>query len=53
MRQPLLNVYIKMSYKSVRWRKLVFHMCQVEICIKFHYMSNIEIYSMVFIYLEL
>ena len=20
MRQPLLNVYIKMSYKSVRWR---------------------------------
>src|SRR5216684_392958 len=30
MRQPLLNVYIKMSYKSVRWRNryLCAHACR-------------------------
>ena len=30
MRQPLLNVYIEMSYKSARWRILVFEFGMVQ-----------------------
>ena len=33
--------------------KLVVHMCHVKISIRFHYTSNIEMYSMVFIYMVL